>query len=178
MQSFSRFTPTLLCCRVEGVSGKRELGLGIVGMNQKRSPPIDIALQQAHAFMRGIPALDHDVVQLIAQKRINHGFVFAADFKKVRQRAHRSQAAAQGIRLQQLAHRVGGIAVLADERLQRVAPPGQRSHFGAQAVTVEFGGALFAAPRLGLRPQGGQLGFETLQLLGDGLELERSLSAL
>ena len=68
--------------------------------------------------------------------------------------------------------------MLADERLQRVAPPGQRSHLRAQAVTIELGCALFAAPRLGLRAQRGELGFQTLQLLGDRLELEGSLSAL
>ena len=56
-------------------------------MNQKRRPPIDVALQQAHAFMCGIPAFDHDVVKLIAQKSIHYGFVFAAHFEKVRQRA-------------------------------------------------------------------------------------------
>ena len=100
---------------VQRITGKRELGLGIVGMDQERCPPIDVALQQAHAFVGRVPALDHDVVQLVAQKRINYGFIFAVHFQEVRQRAYRSQAAAQRIGLEQLAHGVGGIAVLANE---------------------------------------------------------------
>ena len=81
----------------QGVSGKRKLGLGIVGMHQEGSAPVDIALQQPHAFMRGVPAGDHDVVELVTQESIYDGFVFAAHFEKVGQRAHRGQAAAQRI---------------------------------------------------------------------------------
>ena len=97
MQSFRRIHADPVVLRVLGVSGERELGLGIVGMNQKRGPSIDIALQQPHAFMGGVPAVDHDVVELVAQKSIHYGFVFAAHFQKVRQRADRGQAAAQRI---------------------------------------------------------------------------------
>src|SRR5580700_8390745 len=92
-------------------------------MNQKRRPPIDVALQQAHAFMCGIPAFDHDVVKLIAQKSIHYGFVFAAHLEKVRERAYWGQASSQGIRLQQLAHGIGRIAMLADERLNELRRP-------------------------------------------------------
>ena len=79
---------------------------------------------------------DHDVVQLVAQKSIYYGFVFAGHFQEVGEGAYRSQAAAQRIGLEQLAHGVGGIAVLADERLQRVTASGQGGHLGAQAIAL------------------------------------------
>ena len=65
-------------------------------MNQEGRAPIDVALQQAHAFVGGIPAFDHDVVELIAQKSIYYGFVFAAHFQEVRERAYRGQASVPG----------------------------------------------------------------------------------
>ena len=43
--------------------------------------------------------------------------------------------------------------MLADERLQRVSPPGQRSHVRSQPVTIKLGCALFVSPGLGLRAQ-------------------------
>ena len=79
--------------RILRVAGKGELRLRIVGMNQKGGPSVDIALQQPHALMRGVPAGDHDVVQLVAQKSIDYGFVFGVHFEKIRQRADRGQAA-------------------------------------------------------------------------------------
>ena len=116
-------------------------------MHEEGRASVDIGLQQPHAFVRGIPTGDHDVVQLVTQKGIYYGFVFAIDFEEVSERAHRGQAATQGIGLEQLAHGVGGVAVLADERLQGVAASGQGCHLGAQAIAFELGCTLFTAPR-------------------------------
>ena len=62
-------------------------------MHQKRRPPIHIRLQQPHAFVRRVPALHHDIIQLVAQKLIDHALVCAIHFQKIRQRSHRRQPA-------------------------------------------------------------------------------------
>ena len=54
------------------------------------------------SFVRGIPAGDHDVVQLVAQKGIYNGFVFTRRLRGIGERAHRGQAATQELGLSSL----------------------------------------------------------------------------
>ncbi len=69
------------------VEVKRELRLRIFGMNQECRPAIDIGPQQPQTFVRRIPRLHHDVVQLIAQKVVDHVLVTIFNLEKVCQHA-------------------------------------------------------------------------------------------
>ena len=129
------------------VAGLEELALRI-GVNQECRPAV-AGLQHAHAFFRRAPAFHHHVIQLFAQKLVHHAFVLAAHFNEVRQRAHRSHRRPQRSRLQQPPHRVGGVAVIANQRLQRVAPAQHGRLFAAQLVGLCAARAFVAA--LGLQ---------------------------
>ena len=62
-------------------------------MHEKGCAPGDIGLEQVHAGIGCIPALDHDIVQLVAQKLIDHALVLSLDFEEVRQRSKQLQIA-------------------------------------------------------------------------------------
>ena len=72
------------------IRSKRELRLRVLRMHQERRAPVDSGLQQTNTFVRRIPALDHDVIQLIAQELVYDALVLIAHFQKIRQRADRS----------------------------------------------------------------------------------------
>jgi hypothetical protein len=131
-------------------SGEGELGLRVLGMNQKRRPAIDAALQQTHAFIGRVPAFHHNVVQLVAEKSIDNSFIFAGDLEEIGQGAHRGQSSAEGVRVEQLAHRIRGVAVLPDARLERVAPAGQRGDLGPQLVAPPLCLVFLTSPGLDL----------------------------
>ena len=77
------------------VSREGELRLRIVGMNQECRAAIYVRLQQPHALVGRLPALHHDVVQLIAKKFVHHALVLAVDFKEIGEHSHRRKAAAE-----------------------------------------------------------------------------------
>ena len=66
-------------------------------MNQERRAAIDIAAQQAQAFVGGIPRLHDDVVQLVAQEVVDHMLVAIFDFEEVGQHADAARAHLAGL---------------------------------------------------------------------------------
>ena len=118
-----------------GVEG--ELGLRVVRMNEEGGAAIDVGLEQAHAFVGGVPAFDDDVVELVAQVLVDDAFVLAFDFEEVGERADGGEAGAAGaggmaVGAEEFADGVGGVAVLADEAFERVAAAGERGVLGAK----------------------------------------------
>jgi hypothetical protein len=113
------------------VEDEGKLGLRIFGMNQKSGAAINVAAQQAQAFIGCVPALDHDVVQFVAEKVFNHAFETRLDLKKIREHADRREAALHHSRLEQAANRFGGVAMFGDDRFQRSLLAESGGEFGA-----------------------------------------------
>ena len=98
------------------VEDEGELGLRILGMNQKSGAAVDVAAQQAEALVGSVPGLDHDVVQFVAQEVFHHALKARLDFKKIRKHADRGKAALHNSRLEKAANRFGRVAMLGDNR--------------------------------------------------------------
>ena len=146
-------------------------------MNEKCCASIHARLQQSHALFSRAPGLHHYKVQLVAQKLVDHALVLAAHFKEVRQRAHRRQPLGQHARLQQPAHCVGGVAVVPNQRLQRIAPARGRSLLAAQLVGLRVQGVLFRAPRLQALAQLRNFTLQPRQRFSGGLKPQPRLPA-
>ena len=86
------------------VDDEGKLGLRILGMNQECGAAIDVAAQQAKTFVGCVPGLDHDVVQLVAQKVFHHAFKARLDFQKIRQHSDWSEPALHHARLKESPH--------------------------------------------------------------------------
>ena len=65
------------------IRDKRKLGLRVLGMDQECRASIDVGAQQAQAFVGGVPRLDDDVVQFVAQEVFDHALVARLDFEKI-----------------------------------------------------------------------------------------------
>ncbi len=104
------------------VEHKRELGLRVLRMNEECGAPIDIGAQQAKTFIGRVPRLDHDVIQLVAQKIFHHALEARFHFQKISQHADRSQPALHHARLKQAPHRLGGVSVFIDNSFERAFP--------------------------------------------------------
>ncbi len=126
----------VICCFIEL---EREPRLRIFRMNQEGGASIDIAAQQAQAFIGGVPRFHDDVVQLIAQKIVDHVLVATLDFEEIGEHAHRCTAALQRSRSEQLAHGFGGIAMLGDDAFQRTFLAHQRGVLAAQGIKMALG---------------------------------------
>ena len=87
-------------------------------MHQERRAPIHIRLQNAHAFLRIVPAFHHDEIQFIAQEFIHDRFVLIGNFDEIRQHTNRRVSALHRVCAQQLPNRVGRVAMFANQRLQ------------------------------------------------------------
>ena len=59
-------------------------------MDQEGCAAIGVALEQTHAFLGRVPRFDYDVVQLVAEEVIYHGFILVIDFEKVGKHSGRS----------------------------------------------------------------------------------------
>ena len=84
----------------------------------------DVGGEQTDARVGGVPALDDDVVQLVAQELIDDGLVLAVDFEEVGEGPdgrERVGCGAGGVGLEDVLHGIGGVAVLADEALDGAA---------------------------------------------------------
>ena len=71
------------------VEEERELRLRILGMDEEGGAAIDIAAQQAQAFVGRVPRLHHDVVQFVAQEVVDHMLVAVFHLEEVGQHADR-----------------------------------------------------------------------------------------
>ena len=150
----------------------------VLGVNEEGGAAIAARLEQADALFGGAPAVDDQVVEFIAEELVDHAFVLAADFEEVSEGADWGHAFAQRAGLEQAAHGVGGVAVVADERLQRVAAAGDGCVFAAELIGAGAEGVFFAAPCLQGLAQFGDLGLEALECIGRRLEVEAGLPAL
>ncbi len=114
-------------------------------MHQKRRTPVHIRAQQAEAFIRGVPRLHDDVVQLVAEKVLDHAFVARINFQKIRQHANRRRSALKHSGLKQSPHRLCGIAVFGNDGFQRATLAQSRSELCAQSVQMLLGFGFLAA---------------------------------
>ena len=126
-----------------------ELGLRIFGMHQEGRAAIDVAAQQAQAFIGRVPRLHHDVVEFVAQEVFDHALVLRFDFEEIRQHAHGSEPTLQRSRLEQAANRFRGVTMLGDDRFERSLLAQSRGELGAQAVELTLGFVFLVA--LGFR---------------------------
>ena len=143
--------------------------------------PADVGLEQVHAGVGGVPGFDDDVVELVAEELVDDALVLAIDFEEVGERADGGHAVGVllvGVGLEDIADGLGGVAVLADEGFERAAAAVEGGDFAAQLVAAALGLRLFVAAGFDLEAKFGDLGFEALEALGDGLEGERDLAAL
>ena len=181
LQAHDAFAAGLRAGGLGGIEG--ELGLRIMRMHEEGCAAIDIALEQAHAFVGGVPAFDDDVVELVAQVLVDDAFVLAFDFKKIGERTDGGEASATSaggvaIGAEELAYGVGGVAVLADEAFERIAAAGERGVFGAERIAAAAGLGFFGAGLLDLGAEREDLLLEARESFGDGFELQRCLTAL
>src|SRR5271170_7593384 len=104
-------------------------------MDKERGPAVNIGLEQTHAFIRRIPALHDDIVELIAQEFVDHALILTVNFEEIGECADGRKAAAQRVRTKKLAHRVRRVAMLADERVEGIMAASERGMFGAKLIT-------------------------------------------
>src|ERR1700722_7578273 len=134
-----------------------------------------------HAGVGGIPGFDDDVVEFVAEELVNDALVLAVNLEEVGQRAYGGHSVGVllvGAGLENVANGVSGVAVLADEGFEGVAPACEGRDFAAQLIAATLGLGFFAAAGFDLEAGFGDLGFETLQALGDGLEGHLYLATL
>ena len=103
-------------------------------MHQEGRPPIHSGLEQLHALLGRHPALHHHIIQFLAQELVHHILMLAADLEEIRQRSHWRHSLGQRSRFQQPPHRVRRVAMVANQRLQRIPPSGHLGHLAAQLV--------------------------------------------
>ena len=149
-------------------------------MHQKRRSPRNIRLQHAHAGIRRVPALHHHIVQLIAQELIHHAFILPIHLQKVRQRPHRRHSVrnVSGICLEDIPHRVGRVAVLPDQRIQRTPPSLQGGPLRAQHIAPPPHSNLVRPRRIDLLSQLRNPRLQRLQPLGHVAEGHLHLATL
>src|SRR6476620_9603684 len=119
-------------------------------MDEEGGATVDVALEQAHAFVGGIPAFDDDVIELVAEIFVNDGFVLAIDFEEVGERAHGRKAGGMTVGAEEFADGVSRVAVFADEAFKGIAATGKRSVLGAQRIATAAGLGLVGAGLLDL----------------------------
>src|ERR1017187_5202674 len=154
---------------------KAALG-GIV--NQEGGASIDARLQQPYALFGSSPTFDHDIVQLIAQELVDHAFVLAAHFKKIGKRAHGSHILAQRTGLEQAAHRVSGITMVANQGFKGIAPSCGGGLGAAELVCLSPQRVFLRAPCQQTLAQCGDLAFEPAKRFRSGLKAQLGLAAL
>src|SRR6266568_7509884 len=131
-------------------------------MNEEGGAAIDAGFEDADAFFGSIPTLDYDVIQLVAQKLVDHSFVRTANLDEVGQGAYGGHSVGEGSRLQETAHRFGGVTVISDQGIEGVAPANCGGMFAAELVSAGTQGILFATTSLQGFAQLGNFGLETL----------------
>ena len=103
-------------------------------MHKECGPSIHVGTQQAETLVSGVPRLDHDIVQLVAQEVLDHAFIPRIDFQKICEHANWSLAALKYSRLKQPPHRLSGITMLGNDGFERASLAQRGSELRAQAV--------------------------------------------
>ena len=148
------------------------------GVNQEGGSAIHAGLEQSNALLGSPPAFHHHIIQLLAQKLVHHGLMLAAYLKKICQRAYRRTSWSKRTRFQQPPHCVGRVPVIANQRLQRLAPSGHGSLLAAQFIGARALRVLLGPPRLQGFAQSRNLAFQPLECPGRDLKFAPGLSAL
>ncbi len=162
--------------RLVEVEGK--LRLRILGMNEEGGAAIDVGTQQAQAFVSGIPRLNDNEVQFVAQEIVDHVLIAVLNFKEVGKNAHGRAPALQGSRSEELANRVGGIAVIGDDGFERASLAHQRGVFAAQRIEMTLGIGLGGPLDFQLIARAGDLCGEGSDTLRGSLKFQSQLAAL
>src|SRR5271167_3201177 len=114
-------------------------------MNQKSSAAIDVAAQQAEAFVGSVPGFDHDVIQFVAQEVFHHALEARLNLEKIGEHSDRREAALHHSRLEQATHGFGRVTVLSDNRFERTFFPESRGKFGAEQIEMTLGSGFLEA---------------------------------
>ena len=112
--------------------------------------------------MGRVPAFHNDVVQLIAQKLVDHGLILLAHLDEVRQGAHRLESPGERS-FQQLFHGICRVAVLPEQRLERAAAAADGCALRAQSVRAPARFRFGSPRRIPLAAQRSQLRFHAAQ---------------
>ena len=160
------------------IRDKRKLRLRVLGMDQECRAPVDVGAQQAQAFVGGVPRLDHDEVQFVAQKVFDHALIARLDFEEIGEHAGGSVSSLHRARLKKPPHRLGGITVLGDDRFERSLLAQRRGVFGADGVEVLLGFVLGRTLALEGLTQARDLGGQAAGALRNAFEFQSNLAAL
>jgi len=130
------------------------------------------------AFVRCVPTLNDDVVQLIAQELVDNVFVLALDFEEVCQCAYRSSPPPSELERKSLRTVSVDRAVLADEAFERVAAARKGSVLGTKLIAgASWLRSLRCALMGNVIAQLRDLGFKALERFGNRLEAHGDLAA-
>ncbi len=167
-------------CLADHALGEGKVRLRIIRMDKEGRSAFHVGLQQVHACVRGIPALHHDIIQLVAQKLIDHALVLAVDFQKVRQGSHRGNVTRLGRRtgLEDVPYRLRRIAVVANQPFEGIATPIQSRQLASKLIAAPLAVILFLAPRIDLDTHLCDLRLESLQPFRHRLKGELHLPPL
>jgi hypothetical protein len=149
------------------------------GVDEEGGAPSDVGLEQANAGIRGVPAANDDVVEFIAKKLVDDGFIAAVDFEEVCQRADGSGAIlALGVSTEDVANGVGGVAMLTDKGFERAATTIEGCGLAAKLIAATARLRLFETFAFDGMTKVEDLSLESLEAFGDALEDELYLAAL
>ncbi len=112
------------------IRDEREPCLRVFRMHQECRAPVDVGAQQAQAFVGGVPRLDHDEVQFVAQEVFDDALIARFDFEEIGEHAGGSVPSLHGARLKKPPHRLGGVTVLGNDRFERTLLAERSGVFG------------------------------------------------
>ena len=96
-------------------------------------------MRSTAAFIGGVPGLDHDVIQLVAQEVFDHMLIAVSTSRKSASTPTGASPPFIAPDLEQPPHRVGRVAVLGDHRFQRALLAQGSGVFGAQGIEMVLG---------------------------------------
>ena len=130
------------------VNRERKFGLRILGMHQESSSTIHIGAEKTEALIRGIPRLDHDVIQFVTQESLLQRLRSAAPLRGNRPAHPPEPYRPASLRIERGGELTRWNIHARQSRLQ--ANPSCRcgSVLSAQAVQMDLGFGFFVAPRI------------------------------
>src|ERR1700733_10560389 len=147
-------------------------------MNQEGGAAVDVAAQQAKPLVSGVPRFDHNVIQLVAQKVLDHALETWLDFKKIRQNADGREAALHNSGLKKPANRFRGISMFGDHRFERAFFSLGCREFSAKQIEMGLRFCFFEALGVDQAAELVNLFINARDTLGHGFELEGELATL
>src|SRR5208337_2430914 len=139
---------------------------------------VNVGAQHAQAFVSGIPGLDHDVIQLVAQEVFDDAFESGLDFEEVGEYTHRRAASLHYAGLKEAADGLGGISVLGDNGLERTLFAECGRVLGAENVEMGLGPGFLELLRFDQAAKLADFFADAADALADGFEFEGELATL